>query len=362
MNTEKPGMKPLTQGSDKINLWDLSPEKIGLLLKDQGEKPYRSEQLTGWLFRRNVVSWDEMTDISAKTRSLWAEEFSLTPLVTALETLTAPDLTRKIVWSLTDGHKTESVLIPQKDHVTLCLSSQVGCNLGCRFCRTGEMGLTRNLTQGEILGQVFEAKKFLLNEEKLTNLVFMGMGEPLLNLDSVLNSLSILTSPKYAAISGKHISLSTAGIASQIPLLAESGLDFGLTISLGGATDGLRDQLMPINRRYPLAVLKKTLLDYPLKKGRRVTIAYVLLKGINDSPKDAADLSRFIGGLKTKINLIPFNPWPGADFERPHEETILKFRQNLLDKHHTVMIRQSKGLDIAGACGQLAGQSRSEKP
>ncbi|MDR1086146.1 MAG: 23S rRNA (adenine(2503)-C(2))-methyltransferase RlmN [Deltaproteobacteria bacterium] len=351
-------MSPLTEpGAAKIRLLDLSPEEIGAFLSDWGERPYRAEQLTGWIFRKAAASWGEMTDIAAKTRARLARTYDIAPVLTPLLLTESQDQTKKIVWQLSDGTKTESVLIPERDHVTLCLSSQVGCGLGCRFCRTGDMGFKRNLTQGEILGQVFGAKKFLSPDQNLTNLVFMGMGEPLLNPESTVKSLAVLTSPKFLAFSGRHISLSTAGVVPEIYRMGALGLDFGLTVSLGAPTDELRDGLMPINRRYPLKELKRALKAYPLKKGRRITIAYVLLKDVNDGPHEALELSRFLTGLKTKINLIPFNPWSGAPYDRPKEETILKFQKILRDKYHTVIIRRSKGRDIAGACGQLAGQA-----
>jgi 23S rRNA (adenine2503-C2)-methyltransferase len=340
----------------KKRLLDLSPTDLQELVLELGEKPYRAEQLAAWLFRRGAESWATMTDISARSRERLAEISDIAPILKPLEIAEADDGARKILWAAPDEAKIESVIIPERDHVTLCLSTQVGCQLKCRFCRTGDLGFTRDLSQGEILGQIFGAKKLLKPEEKLTNIVFMGMGEPLLTLDSVLGALAILTSPKYLALSGKHISLSTAGLVPGLEILAKSGLDFGLTISLGAPTDELRDQIMPINQKYPLKELKKALAAYPLRKGRRLTIAYILLKGINDSPAEALSLSRYLTGLKAKINLIPFNPWPGAPFERPSEAAIQKFWQILFDKRHTVMIRWSKGGKVAGACGQLAGQ------
>ncbi|MDR1577944.1 MAG: 23S rRNA (adenine(2503)-C(2))-methyltransferase RlmN [Deltaproteobacteria bacterium] len=341
---------------EKKRLLDLSPEDLQELVVSLGEKPYRGEQLAVWLFRRGTERWASMTDISVASRDKLAAIADLGPILTPLEIAVASDGTRKILWSAPDQAKIESVLIPERDHLTLCISTQVGCQLKCRFCRTGEMGFARDLSQGEILGQILGVKKLLTPREKLTNIVFMGMGEPGLALEPVMGTLAILTSPRYLALSGRHISLSTAGVIPALKKLGESGLDFGLTISLGAPTDELRDKIMPINRQYPLKDLKKALAAYPLRKGRRITIAYILLKNVNDSPAEALALSHYVTGLKTKINLIPFNPWPGAPFERPSDVTINNFWRILYDKRHTVMIRWSKGGEIAGACGQLAGE------
>jgi 23S rRNA (adenine2503-C2)-methyltransferase len=347
---------------DKIRLLDQSPEEIRDLILDLGEKPYRANQLNAWLFRKGITSLDEITDISPTIKNQIQTKATLAPLLTLLEMVEGEDLTRKYLWSAPDGQKFESVLIPQKKNSTLCVSSQVGCLMGCRFCRTGDIGFVRDLTQGEILGQIFMVKKSITAKEKVTNVVFMGMGEPLLNLKEVMKSLAILTSPNYLAIAGGRISISTSGYVPGIVALGQSSLDFKLTISLGAPNDELRDELMPINRKYPLAELKKALTEMPLKSGRRITIAYILLKGVNDGPSEAKALSRYLTGLKTKINLIPFNPWPNSPFERPEENVIIKFSQTLRDKGHNVIVRTSRGEEIAGACGQLAGALKEENP
>ncbi|MDR0549542.1 MAG: 23S rRNA (adenine(2503)-C(2))-methyltransferase RlmN [Deltaproteobacteria bacterium] len=344
----------MDQGAKK-RLLDLTPLEISDLVLDMGEKPYRAEQLLAGLFRRGARTFADFTDLAKNYRERLSQIAEIGPRLTLIESAQSQDGAQKLLWRAPDGLAFESVLIPEKGHYTLCLSTQVGCALGCRFCRTGDLGLSRDLSQGEILAQVLEAKKFVPQDQKLTNIVFMGMGEPLLNLKALLNALFILNSPKYLAFAGSKISLSTVGIPKGLTALAESGHKIGLTVSLGAAQDALRDELMPINRRFPLSELKKALLAYPLKSGQRFTIAYVLLKGVNDSPTDALALSRFLADLKTKINLIPFNPWPNAPFERPDEATIQKFWRVLYDKNHTVMVRWSKGGAVAGACGQLAG-------
>jgi 23S rRNA (adenine2503-C2)-methyltransferase len=333
------------------NLPDLSPAELAELCAQWGEKPWRGRQLAVWLFRHGATELDQMTDLAkgfrlklaGRTRLVWPE----------LEAAAEDREAIKILWRLYDGRRVESVIIRERNHLTLCLSSQVGCALGCLFCRTGTLGFTRNLTSGEILGQILGARR--LTGEKPTNLVFMGMGEPLLNPEAVLKSLFILNDPDFLALGKKRISLSTAGIVPGLAALS-AGPEIGLTVSLAAPEDGLRDRLMPINRRYPLAALKKELAAWPLPRGRRLTIAYVLLKGVNDEPAMAVKLSRFLTGLKVKINLIPFNPWPRAPFEAPDQAAVEEFQAILVKKGHTAPVRWSKGGGLSAACGQLAAQ------
>lgn len=338
------------------NLLDMTPAELAALCQSLGEKPYRGRQLAAWIFRLGVTDFSLMTDISLMTRQKLAEVSRISPLE-VLE-VAADDEADKILWGLEDGQTVESVLIRERDHLTLCLSSQVGCALGCRFCRTGTMGFIRNLTPGEIVGQILGANKLAGNEGPITNLVFMGMGEPLLNRANVMKSLEIINDSDLLAIAGKHISLSTVGVAPELALLAQWP-NIGLTISLSAADDKLRDEIMPINKKYPLAELKKALSAWPLKHGRRITVAYVLLKGVNDSPDQARALSRFLTGLKVKINLIPFNPWPGAPYEAPSVAAVEAFKNVLVDKNYTAMIRWSKGRKVSAACGQLSGQRKA---
>ncbi|MDR1677804.1 MAG: 23S rRNA (adenine(2503)-C(2))-methyltransferase RlmN [Deltaproteobacteria bacterium] len=351
----------------KINLKDLSPSQITELLVQLGERPYRGSQIAAWLFNRGCLDFEDMTDISKSSKIKMAKYFSVSPLLNLVKDEADPEGARRLLWRLKDDLLVESVLLTEASHYTLCLSTQVGCRMGCRFCRTGSLGLSRNLTQGEIIDQIILTRQLIAQDEKdefqLTNLVFMGMGEPLDNADNVLNSLDLINSPKYLAMSSKHISLSTVGLIPQIKRLSElGGLKGGLTISLGSANDELRSQLMPINKKWPLSNLKEALADFPLPKGRRLTFAYVLLEGLNDSPAQARELSVFLTGLKTKINLIPFNPWPGAPFKRPAEKTIEAFRDILLDKHHTVLIRNTKGASVSAACGLLVADQTPLSP
>ena len=335
------------------NILDFTLPEIASLCQSLGEKTYRGRQVAAWLFRQGVQGFDQMTDVSLGFRQKLAEATRLDHL--KILEVNDDGETKKILWRLTDGQLVESVLIGEKDHLTLCLSSQVGCALGCRFCRTGTLGFKRNLSSGEILGQILGARNLVGEGQALTNLVFMGMGEPLLNRENVVRSLSIICDSDMMAFGKRHISLSTVGIVPEISALAE-GPEVGLTISLSAPNDELRSQLMPVNKKYPLAHLKEALAAWPLAGGRRITIAYVLLSGVNDSPKQALELSRFLTGLKAKVNLIPFNPWPGAPYTAPTLGAVNHFKDILTDKKHTVIVRWSKGGKVSAACGQLAAE------
>ncbi|MEW6266436.1 MAG: 23S rRNA (adenine(2503)-C(2))-methyltransferase RlmN [Thermodesulfobacteriota bacterium] len=346
----KPGLPAQTV---KTDLKNLTLEELVRFMAELGEKPYRARQIRKWLFRDGAVDFGQMTDLSRTVRDKLADRAVIGRLEIARVDESA-DGTRKFLWRLGDDTGIESVLIPERGHFTLCVSSQVGCAMGCRFCRTARLGLKRNLWPAEIIDQVLESRARLPEGGKLTNLVFMGMGEPLANLANVLQALAVLTDPGLTGLSRRHLSLSTVGLVPGLSQLAGIAT-LGLTVSLNAADDRLRNWLMPINRRYPLEELHRALEAFPLPRGRRITIAYVLLAGVNDAEKDAHNLARFLHGLKVKINLIPFNRWDGAEFERPGEEAVLAFQETLARKNYTVMIRKSKGQDVSAACGQLAG-------
>jgi 23S rRNA (adenine2503-C2)-methyltransferase len=266
------------------------------------------------------------------------------------------DGSRKYRLRLADGAAVEAVVMPERDHSTLCVSSQVGCAMGCRFCRTGEHGLVRNLTRGEIVAQVRDLVREADPGLPPTNIVFMGMGEPLANFDALVGALDTLTDNDYGLkFSGQRITVSTAGL---VPRMADLGRKtrVNLAVSLNATEDETRTRLMPINRTYPLQTLLDACRRYPLQKGRRITFEYILIAGVNDSEADARRLAKLLRPNRSKINLIPFNPHPGSVFSRPSEETILSFQKILLDSHYTTIIRRSKGQDIAAACGQLAAK------
>jgi 23S rRNA (adenine2503-C2)-methyltransferase len=246
--------------------------------------------------------------------------------------------------------------MPEEERLTLCISSQVGCAMGCRFCLTGAIGFRRNLTAYEIVDQVLSVSRDIM-PVKLTNVVLMGMGEPLANFDNVVEALRRMTT--MMGLSPRRITLSTAGIAPRILDLAESAPPVNLAISLNATTDAVRTGIMPVNRTYPLAVLLSACRQFPLAARRRITFEYVLLKGINDTPGDARRLAALLKGIPSKVNLIPFNPYEGAGFERPDESAVLAFQKILLDRHLTAIIRKSKGQDVGAACGQLKARYRS---
>jgi 23S rRNA (adenine2503-C2)-methyltransferase len=266
------------------------------------------------------------------------------------------DGSRKYLFCLHDGQYVETVLIPERGHATICVSSQVGCAMGCRFCLTGSGGLVRNLEPSEIINQVCAVQADLGSEkDPLTNIVFMGMGEPLANYDHVLKAILTMTSNNGLMFSNRRVTLSTVGL---VPRMADLGkaVTVNLAVSLNGADNATRDVLMPINKRYPIEDLLQACNRFPLPSRRMITFEYVLLSGVNDRLEDARRLAKLLRPLRAKINLIPFNPFEGCSFKRPDEPSVLAFQKILTDNHYTTMIRWSKGLDIGAACGQLRAQ------
>jgi 23S rRNA (adenine2503-C2)-methyltransferase len=340
------------------NLVGLTLEEIAAEVRALGEKPFRIRQIRHWLYHRGAVDFAAMTTLSKAFRQRLGQGYTLErPAVTSIRT--SSDGTRKWLLRFADGAEAETVYIPEDDRGTLCISSQVGCTLTCRFCHTGTQPFVRNLTTAEIVAQLFVARDALgdwpsaREERALTNLVFMGMGEPLYNIENVGRALSIFTDGDGIAISKRRITVSTAGVAPAIHRLgAEHGVK--LAVSLHATTDEVRDTLIPLNRKYPIAKLLAACRDYPgAKNARRITFEYVLLKGVNDSPQNARELVRLLAGMPVKVNLIPFNPWPGAPFECPDEETIERFAQVLARACLAAPVRSPRGRDIEAACGQL---------
>jgi 23S rRNA (adenine2503-C2)-methyltransferase len=338
----------------KSNLRDLSAQEVQDLLVDLGEKPFRARQVLNWLYKQGAGSIEEMTNLSKGLRERLSQTASLHHLEPA-QVETSQDGTRKLLFELADGARVESVLIPEQDHSTLCISSQAGCRQGCRFCRTASLGFQRNLTPAEITGQVLTARAMSAEDRPLTNLVFMGMGEPLDNLDNLNIALEHILGDHGLQMSQRRVTVSTVGLVDR---LAELGrcTPAALAVSLNAPNDELRSRLMPVNTRFPLAMLKEALLAYPLKPTRRITLEYVLLAGINDQPEHARELAKWVHGLKCKVNLIAFNPHPGSEFERPDDAVIERFQKILIDKHITALLRASRGSDISAACGQLAAK------
>ncbi len=348
-----------TKNNNKVNLLSLNAEELKEFVEGLGMRPYRAAQICRWVYVEGAGSFSGMTDISKPDRDKLNGSAEIRPPELVSRQIST-DKTEKYLFGLQDGEKIESVLIPDEDRLTLCISSQAGCALGCRFCLTGAGGIRRNLLPHEITGQVLMAEARAASGrpaagegQKLTNIVLMGMGEPLLNADNVFEALRRLTSPGMFNISPRRITLSTAGVVPGIKALGESGLGVNLAVSVNAPNDEIRDRIMPINKKYPLRALVKALKDYPLAPRRRITVEYVLLKGINDKVEHSAELGKLLRGLKCKINLIPFNEHEGSEFKRPDKEAVLAFQKRLQSINYTAFIRDSRGADILAACGQL---------
>ncbi|MBW1954646.1 MAG: 23S rRNA (adenine(2503)-C(2))-methyltransferase RlmN [Deltaproteobacteria bacterium] len=346
--------KNLSSG-DRPDIKNLTPEELSAWLKDNGVDAYRTRQIFKWIYIRNADRFEDMTDLGKDLRARLAATFSI-PRLAVQKVETAGDGTSKFLFRLSDGAHIESVLIPERDHDTLCISSQVGCAMGCAFCRTARGGFIRNLTAGEILSQVRDISR-LAPDRRLTNVVFMGMGEPLANYENVVNALKMMTENDCGMkFSSRKVTVSTAG---WVPKMMDLGKDtrVSLAVSLNATQNETRDLLMPVNHRYPLETLLEACLQYPLPPTRRITFEYVLLAGINDTPEDARRLSKLLAPLRAKVNLIPFNAFEGAAFHRPEEARILNFQNILMKKNLTAIIRSGKGRDISAACGQLAANA-----
>ncbi len=336
----------------KTNICNLTLAQITEWLVASEEKIFHAGQIQRWLWQRQADSFDQMTDLSKSLRSQLARNFYIGRLVLLREEQSA-DQTRKFLFQLIDGHTIETVLIPDKSHSTLCISSQVGCALGCRFCLTGQGGLIRNLTRGEILAQIRDVQQLMPDPKRLKNIVFMGMGEPLANFDAVTAALETITDHDFGlAFSRRRVTLSTAGMVPNIERFGKVA-DINLAISLNAPDNKTRSELMPINNTYPIETLIEACQKYPLRPGRQITIEYILMKGINDAPDTARQLAKVLHPLRVKINLIPYNPIEGSPYERPDEKAVLAFQEILREKHYTVLIRRSRGSDISAACGQL---------
>lgn len=364
----------------KHDILNIPISKIGEVTAKLGLKSYASSQMLKWLYQKRVKNFEEMTNLSKDARTTLNEHYYIGQLKVAQE-LEDKDGTRKFAFELEDGLKIESVLIPMADDkMTLCISTQVGCAMGCGFCRTASLGLARDLTQSEIVGQVLIVQDMLEsgateglkaadlpppappckggeNICRLSNIVLMGMGEPLANLKNVAEAIRIFNDSKGPNIGKRRITLSTCGLIPQMAKLAELDLGVKLAISLNATTDEVRSKLMPINKKYPIAKLMDACRKFVDKTGRyRITFEYVMCKGINDSIEDARRLVQLISHIPAKINLIPVNAFQKCGFDNPSSETIEKFADYLRAKHVQVNIRASHGQDILAACGQLAAK------
>jgi len=334
------------------NLLDCSPAEMEALAESLGVPRYRGRQLARWIFARGVVDLEAMTDLPRDFRAALAARATVD--VPEVERRTpSQDGSHKLVLRYGDGARVQAVLMPDGDRLTLCVSTQVGCGFACAFCFTGTMGLERNLSAGEIAAQVLVARQGLGPGERITHIVYMGMGEPLANYSATVKSLRLLIDPQAFAFSPRRITVSTVGLVSGIERLAKETLKVNLAISLHATSNEIRDRIMPINRGFAIEELLAACRRFPLPFRQRMTFEYVLLDGINDAVEDARRLVKLLKGIRGKINLIPFNDWEGSSFARPPLPRILAFQAVLLEHGITATIRWSKGEDIGAACGQL---------
>ena len=334
----------------------MTTDELAALISDLGEAPYRTPQITRWIYLHGASSIDEMTNLSKKFKEKLRQSLYISALKPLKED-TSKNGVRKYLFELEDGNLIESVLIPDADRLTLCISTQAGCALGCKFCLTGRGGFIRNLETSEIINQICSVKNLQLGKKKISNLVLMGMGEPLANYDNTLQALNIITDTNSLQFSPRKVTLSTAGLVPEIKRLGKDA-QVNLAVSLNATDDDTRDYLMPINKKYPLKELLKVCREFPLPSRKRITFEYVLIKGINDSLEDAKRLTQLLKGIRCKINLISFNEYPSCKFTTPDTDRIHSFQQILIDSNYTSTFRASKGLDILAACGQL-GSHRS---
>ncbi len=336
-----------------MNLIGMLPAELEELAVERGASRYRGRQLATWMYRKAIFDLEAMSDLPREFRARLGE--TAVVALPEIERMTlSQDGSRKLVFRLQDDARISAVLMPDDDRITLCLSTQVGCGYGCTFCLTGTMGLKRNLTAAEIVGQLLAANAVLEPGQRVSHLVFMGMGEPLANYAALVKAIRVLTDAKLGVgYSPRRITVSTVGLVTGIERLGREGLKVNLAISLHAATDEVRSRLMPVNRSWNLQALMAAVRRYPLAPRQRVFFEYVLLDGVNDAREDAERLVRLLRGIRAKVNLIPFNDWEGSGFGRPPLARILAVQSVLLDAGITTTVRWSKGEDIGAACGQL---------
>lgn len=370
--------------TEKTDLKNLTLPALECFLQGQGKERFRAIQVFKWIFQKDAHTFDEMTNISKELR----KELTETACISNLEPAAVEegnDGTRKYLFNLSDGNGVEAVLIPIEGRNTLCISSQAGCAMGCEFCLTGTFKLTRNLSTAEIINQIMAVKRDLVKNPPalpahavdrqaasfdddddsdehppspadIRNIVLMGMGEPLHNLDSVIPAIQIMIDGNGLQFSNRRVTVSTCGLVPEMARLGREIPNVNLAVSLNATTDELRDRIMPINRRYPLSELLRACREFPLPGRRKVTFEYVMLGGLNDSLDDAKRLLRLISDIPNKVNLIPFNEFEGCGFKSPTRAAIDAFHKYLIDRHVTVITRDSRGNDISAACGQLKGR------
>lgn len=344
-----------------FDIFETTEEELGRKLVQIGEKSFRAKQIFEWIYQKGITDWDKMTNLSQNSRDAFARELSLSSL-TLKQTQDSQDgETTKFLWQLKDGKLVESVLIYAPDRQTVCVSSQVGCPARCAFCASGKEGLLRNLSTGEIVAQVYWIDRFLREKGlKVTNVVFMGMGEPLENFDAVVKAIRLLSSESGFHLSSRRITVSTVGVVEGIIKLADMGMKVNLVLSLHAPNQHIRKKIIPYARKYPLEIVLDAMRYYASKSKRDITYEYTLIAGINDAEEHAEELGNLLKGQQCTVNLIPYNPIIGLRLNRPDKRVIEAFREILEEKKLIVTWRYTKGTDIAAACGQLALQKESE--
>ncbi|MDL1968816.1 MAG: 23S rRNA (adenine(2503)-C(2))-methyltransferase RlmN [Deltaproteobacteria bacterium] len=348
----------MTTQTSKTDIKELTREQLASWLEDRDIENYRAGQILKWIYNRQADTFDIMTDLGKEIRKLLSLNFTINRL-DGIHIERSQDGSGKYLFRLEDGNHIESVLIPEKDHYTLCISSQVGCAQGCRFCLTAKGGFVRNLSKSEIIAQVRDILKDQISSKPITNIVFMGMGEPLANFQNVIKAIHTITEADFGlGFSSRRVTVSTAGLISKLLSLGNE-TKINLAVSLNATDNKTRDFLMPVNKKYPIEELLDTCRRYNLRPGGKITFEYILIKGINDSAENANQLAELLKEMRSKINLIPFNEHKGSDFRRPEESVIRNFRKILVRKGCTTMVRRSKGEDISAACGQLSANAKN---
>jgi len=349
----------MTVTETRINLFDLDENRLRAFFESLGEKPFRAQQVLKWIYHHGVTDFSEMSNLGLDLRRRLAEVAEIEPPRVLSEQLSA-DGTTKWLMGFGGGNAVETVFIPEPNRGTLCISSQVGCALNCSFCSTGAQGFNRNLSTGEIIGQVWQAARALGHqrngERRITNVVLMGMGEPLLNFDAVVPALALMRNDLGFGLAAKRVTLSTAGLVPGIDRLKDT-IDVALAVSLHAPEDALRETLVPLNRKYPISELMRACADYVSEKHKRtVTFEYTLIDGVNDHPDHARKLVKLLRRLPSKLNLIPFNPFPGTEYRCSPEDRIRTFQSIVMEGGLIATVRKTRGDDIDAACGQLVGK------
>lgn len=354
-------MNSVTASAKKklVNLLDFDRKGLQTFFVGIGEKPFRATQLLKWIYQEDVTDFDQMTNLSKTLRTYLKAHCTITPPEMLVEQV-ASDGTRKWAIEMSCGNRVEAVFIPEEKRGTLCVSSQIGCALACTFCSTARQGFNRNLSVSEIIGQLYVAQKRLGQETRITNVVMMGMGEPLLNFDNVVAAMNLMMDDFTFGLSKRRVTISTSGVVPAMNRLNDV-CDVSMAVSLHAANDDLRDELVPINKKYPLNELMDACRNYAKQGPRRhITFEYVMLEGVNDSIQDARQLIKLLKNVPSKLNLIPFNPFPNSDYLCSSSETISQFKDVLYKAGIVTTVRKTRGEDIDAACGQLVGKVKDK--